>query len=90
MRRKTTRIAGVMVAVLTATCVSVSTPVFAGTTQSDLTRENEERIDTAFTGKTLSNNDLAFAVLNTVAEKTGTYDATDGRNTYKAKVDYRL
>ena len=90
MRRRTARIAGVMTAAIMAIGISVSTPVFAGTTLSDMATADAERIDAAFTVKTLGNNDVEFVVYNTLAEETGTYDATDGRKTYNATINYRI
>ena len=81
MRRKRTRIAGVMIAVIVASGMATGTSVYAGTTQSDMAVADSERLENLLSGVSLGNNDVAFGVLNTVAKRDPTI-AVDSNTLY--------
>lgn len=91
MRRKRTRIAGVMIAAIVASGMATGTSVYAGTTQSDMAVADSERLENLFSGVSLGNNDVAFGVLNTVAKRDPTIAVdSNGRYTYDVDAEFPL
>lgn len=66
----------------------ISTPVFAGTTQEKMEKADDDNLNGIFSSVTLGNYDDAFAVLSTVATKTGAYD--NDRNYYAVTSTFPL
>ena len=91
MRRKRTRIAGVMIAAIVASGMATGTSVYAGTTQLDMAVADSERLENLFAGVSLGNNDVAFGVLNTVAKRDPTIAVdSNGRYTYYVDAEFPL